>query len=121
MICFEKFLSKQYSANTYNCWDFALDVWADLQGRTIPHAATNAEEPASQLHQLALLTAHKDFVALPAPVSPCFVLMQRQRMAPHIGVYINGKVLHMNSRGPCYDDLHHVTVPFPTVTFHAPK
>lgn len=121
MICFQKFLSKTYDSRAYNCWDFALEVWADLKGAGLPHQATDAKAPASQLHELATITAHKDFVSLTKPVSPCFVLMQRKRLAPHIGVYLNGKVLHMNSGGAVYADLDHVTATYPTVTFYAPK
>lgn len=41
----------------------------------------------------------KGFTRLQSPRSPCFVVMQRTKFVPHIGIFLNGRVLHLTERG----------------------
>lgn len=116
----EKFLSKEYDAKNYNCWHFACDVWSSITGQLYSAKQVDDYHTVSQLHERALQMTGA-FVTLDKPVNPCFVLMRRQRLSPHIGIMIQGKVLHLNDKGAFFDSFDHATACFPEVTFHAPK
>lgn len=116
----ERFITKEYHGRNYNCWHFACDVWSALSGQVYAADPVDVELNPSALHEQALQMTGQ-FTTLDKPRSPCFVLMRRQRLNPHVGVYINGKVLSLNERGASYVDLDHATACYPTVTFHAPK
>ncbi len=116
----EKFLLKEYDAQRYNCWHFACEVWSAITGQIYNAAPIDKLDNPSYLHERALQMAGQ-FVTLPQPRDPCFVLMRRQRLTPHVGIYIKGNILHLNERGAFYAAADHVTAIFPTVTYHAPK
>lgn len=116
----ENFLLKEYDKRNYNCWHFACDVWSALTGQVLSPAKVDSCIPTTQLHERALSIAG-NFVTLQQPQSPCFVLMLRKRLEPHVGVYIRGNILHLNERGAFYAPADSVTAIYPTVTYHAPK
>lgn len=114
------FIMKQYDGRNYNCWHFACDVWSSLTGQVYCPDPIDKLDNVSYLHERALEMTGQ-FTTLEKPKSPCFVLMRRQRIPPHVGIYLNGKVLALNERGASYVDLDHATACYPTVTYHAPK
>jgi hypothetical protein len=103
----DKYLLKRFDRERYNCWDFVREVWAELTGAdpftTIPPSVDNITPK---------------FTEIDTPQSPCLVLMLRQRCTPHVGVYYNGRVLHMNQRGAEYTALDSATACFPTVRYY---
>lgn len=111
----EKYLFKTFSLHDYNCWHFACDVWADLTGVRLHSSIEDFHLGALNgyaLRQSECLTP------IPSPQSPCLVLMQRQRIHPHVGVYVNGRLLHLKESGAAYVDLQHVTALYPKVSFY---
>lgn len=116
----EKFLLKEYDARSYNCWHFACEVWSSITGQVYAADPVDKLDNTSYLHERALQMAGQ-FTTLDKPSSPCFVLLRRQRIAPHVGILINGNILHLNERGAFYAPAHHVTALYPTVSYHAPK
>lgn len=116
----DNFLQKEYDAKNYNCWHFACDVWSSLTGQLYSPSRTDDYHTVSQLHDAAL-NMTGSFESLPTPLNPCFVLMRRLRIPPHIGIFIDGRVLHLNDRGAYFDSLDHATACFTEVTYHAPK
>ena len=38
------------------------------------------------------------FEKIPEPIDPCIVLFKRNRVLPHVGIYVRGKVLHLPER-----------------------
>ena len=121
MFSVESFLTKEFDAKHYNCWHFACDVWSSLTGQL--YMAAKVDYPAdstAQLHERAL-SITGSFATLSGPRSPCFVLMRRQRLEPHVGIYLKGNILHLNERGVFYAPADSVTAIYPTVTYHAPK
>lgn len=120
MFSVERFIVKEYDKKNYNCWHFACDVWSSMTGQLYTPDKVDNYQPTSQLHERALNIAQQ-FVTLDSPKSPCFVLMRRQRLEPHVGIFMNGNILHLNERGAFYQPAHTVTACYPTVTYHAPK
>jgi hypothetical protein len=111
----EKYLFDTFNLHDRNCWHFACDVWADLTGKRL-HASIE-DFHLGALHGYALRQS-EHLKQIPAPKSPCLVLMQRQRIQPHVGVYVNGKLLHLKESGAAYVDLQHVTALYPTTSFY---
>lgn len=103
----DRYLVKVYDKERYNCWDFVREVWQELTGEDVFTVTPPSVES---------IAPH--FTPIEAPESPCLVLMLRQRCTPHIGVFYNGRVLHMNKRGPEYSPLHSATASFPTVRYY---
>lgn len=87
------FHSEPYDSTNYNCAHFATKVWHDITGHDI-----------SLFTGVPQLEHRRRFVKLPAPVSPC-ICFGHTRVAPHIGIYIRGKVLHFCREGVMYEDL----------------
>lgn len=90
----------------YNCLDFATEAWAHLTGDAgvlDRLAALNAGIHAEDGR--VVLSAVRGFRKLEQPMSPCFVVMQRSKTQPHIGVYHNGRVLHLKENGVEYQPL----------------
>lgn len=88
------YLDRRYNSKSYTCYHFTSDVWKDLTGIDL----------SDVIHRLftngKLDRAHvKRFVELDKPVSPCIVVMQRGRTVPHIGVYVDGSILHIHGTG----------------------
>ena len=66
-----------------------------------------------------VLSAVRGFQKLEQPISPCFVVMQRSKTQPHIGIYYNGRVLHMKENGVEYQPLQVVRRYFTKIGFYA--
>jgi hypothetical protein len=112
----DSYLGRQYDQSKYNCWHFVCDVWKDLTNvELVPDNMSPWQ--LDHLHGLVVKRAQQ-LQRLPSAESPCLVLMLRKRIAPHIGVFHNGRVLHLNSRGAAYAPLHHATAGFPTVEYY---
>lgn len=120
MFSIEKFIVREYDAKNYNCWHFACEVWSSLTGQTYTADPVDKLDNVAYLHERALQMTGQ-FVTLDGPRDPCFVLMRRQRLTPHVGIFMKGNILHLNERGAFYASADHVTAIFPTVTYHAPK
>lgn len=93
----DKWLGKKYIQGEYICSDFVREVWLDLTGVDIGPALHGLLQP---LDGKGLRKVHvQRFERLAAPISPCLVVMQRARSAPHLAVFIRNKVLQITERG----------------------
>ncbi len=100
----DRYLGKEFSAEFYNCWDFAKEIWLELCGVRLTVAT--------------VLQAQAEYEVLKQAISPCLVLMQGRSALPHIGVYYQGRVLHLKPEGARYQPLHLARLGFHTVTFY---
>jgi hypothetical protein len=98
----DKFLDRIKSKD-YNCLDFAAEVWAEMFDA----------ERATALKALCV-AAHdgridwsiiSKFERIREPHSPGLVFFLRKRQAPHVGIFLNGAVLHLGDNGAVYQDL----------------
>ena len=111
----EKYLFDTFDLHNRNCWHFACDVWADLTGLRLHSSIEDFHLSALQGYALKQSRCLRPIAA---PCSPCLVLMQRERIQPHVGVYVGGKLLHLKESGAAYVDLQHVTALYPKVSFY---
>jgi hypothetical protein len=116
----DKYLGRQYRPGTYNCLHFATDVWRDLTGQDIRASLDGLLQGA--LDGRVLRGVHvRAFRRLAGPLDPCLVLFQAPKAAPHIGVYMRGKVLHIGSQaGVRFVPVQVAALGFPQTTFIQP-
>lgn len=81
----------------YNCLDFVREVWLAMTGQDITAKLTRLV--GAFANRKATVSGVKGFQRLKTPVSPCFVVMQRFKFVPHIGIYLNGRILHLTNKG----------------------
>jgi hypothetical protein len=93
----DKFLGKVYNKNTYNCAHFVVEVWEHLTKRDISDAFACFLLPEKE--RTASMSIRNHFTKLEKPVNLCIVLMQRPRTEPHVGLFYNNRVLHINEKG----------------------
>jgi hypothetical protein len=51
------------------------------------------------VHGKVLLSGVRGFTKLEKPESPCFVVMQRNRVQPHVGIFYKNRILHLTDHG----------------------
>ena len=112
----DPFLSRVHRGDAYNCLHFARDVWLAMIGEDIAERMKAMHHKASQ--RRVLLSDLKGFEKLHTPVSPCLVLMRRRRTPPHMGVFYNRRVLHLNERGAFFQPPHIAAMTFDTVSYY---
>ncbi len=122
----DKYLSKTYNIRTYNCFSFAREIWLELTGTDLgkqtpdnpdTHQGSVTTLQALQYNHTALQVANT-LIRLDSPEDPCLVLLQRARLEPHIGVFYQGRVLHLNRSGAYYVPLGQITPGYPSVSYY---
>lgn len=86
----DKFFTRRRGPN-YTCYNLACEVWEHLTGRDISRAVEQIGKRATG--------ELKMFRRLERPVSPCLALFQGMGHFTHVGVFIDGRVLHLGSEG----------------------
>lgn len=117
-VTIDDILSRRYNRNTYNCAHFVVDVWLRITGVDITVIMSDFLRAATS--RTAGYGLRQSFTRLPAPVSPCVVLMRRKGTAPHVGVYLYDKVAHITELGAHYVPLDVAARGFTQIRFYAP-
>lgn len=112
----DEFFHKCYNRQSYNCAHFVCDVWMRVTGVSIDRTLEGFLHPPSARRADPAL--RRAFVRLGQPVSPCIVLMQRAKSAPHVGVYLNGRVLHIHEHGVEFQPVDVASRGFDRVRFY---
>lgn len=96
----DKWLNKRHKKDIYTCLHFTRDVWLELTGQDITerlHGLLGADNARR------LVRSHfRAFERLQAPCSPCLVYMRQMGRDPHMGVFVDGRLLHLNKHGAEY-------------------
>jgi hypothetical protein len=111
----DPYLGKRYDRVHYNCLHFSRDVWLDATGIDITDVLRDVLDPNTRKPTRKLL---QSFQEVKEPVDPCLVMMRRPRLAPHIGVWIRGKILHLQERGAEYQPLEIASVGFSSARYY---
>jgi hypothetical protein len=91
--------------NDYNCLDFVREVWLGLFNDDVKRRLDALCAGVHSSDGVIKLSGVKGFEKLDAPISPCFVVMQRSRLQPHIGIFYNNRILHLRDNGVEYQPL----------------
>ena len=112
----DQFFNKKYNADTYNCAHFVCEVWEHLYGEDIRYKLLPLLRPVKERN--APFELRKNFIRLREPEEPCIVLMHRRRCDAHVGLYIYGKLLHINDIRVELAPLKIATIGFDSVGFY---
>lgn len=115
MTSIDPFLAKKYDRARYNCLHFTRDVWKAQTNVDITDKLSSLLNPDTRTIRKGNL---ESFTRLDAPVDPCLVLMRRRKAAPHVGVFVRGKVIHIHEMGVEYQPIDVATRGFESVRFY---
>lgn len=116
----DKFLSRVYHPSRYNCAHFVCEVWEHLKGPGMADALRGFLCAPSE--RRAILQDLRRLVILDKPEDPCVVFMQANNGRTHVGLWHDGRVLHLPERGrPCYQALKIASLGFRRVRFFTCK
>jgi len=104
----DKFLHAEYHATEYNCGHFARDVYAHLTGM---HVGVPTGGEATQW-------LRKFVFRLERPITPCLAVMSRAHYTTHVGVYIDGKIMHLTEQGARIEDVDLASVLFTRIRYY---
>lgn len=111
-------LLRSFDIRSYNCWNLAREVWLRLTGQVLD-AITLTDTSSTTLRGIVEDVSVR-YRQIPSPTSPCLVLLMKPRHAPHIGVYYDGKVMHIQRAGVQYVPLETAQLGFTSVRFYVP-
>jgi hypothetical protein len=115
MISIDPFLDRRRRKG-YDCLDFAREVWLALTGQDIRERLAGLARAVAEPR--LTISGYRGFQKLLKPCSPCLAVMQRPRANPHIGIYLDGKILHLIERGVEFQPLVVATIGFSTVKYY---
>lgn len=115
----DKYLDRVYDESKYNCASFACEVWKDLKNDDISDALGGCM--AGPGHRKLGKDGLKRFVPLAVPKSPCLALFQIGRKVPHVGIWLDGRILHISKNGVEWNWLELVMIGFNKVRFYDVK
>ena len=112
----DKYFFRKYDRKNYNCTHFVCEVWQELKGFDLSGPLAGFLHDPDERH--VLLNDLRAMRRLTAPESPCVALFKANRAPPHVGIYINRRVLHIQERGVEYQPLEVVKFGFQSVRFY---
>lgn len=93
----DRYFGKQWSKD-YTCYNLASDVWKDLTG---------------------LVLDVGNYEQLDKPQNPCIVFMTNNyRKDSHVGIFMDGRVIHLSIRGVQWIPLEWLEMQFKEVSFY---
>lgn len=112
----DHYFNRKYNASDYNCAHFACEVWEGLCGKQFTDALKFLLCGPSK--RRAVLADLKSINIMREPQDPCIVYLKAPLRAPHVGVWIRGKVFHITKEwGVQYQPLDVVSFGFKRVRF----
>lgn len=102
----------------YNCCHFACEAWAARTGKDALSPVL-ADFLAPRGVRTARPAIRHAFERLPAPVSPCVVVMHRTSSDSHVGIYESDMILHLTRAGAKRQPRHLAILGYRTVRYYA--
>lgn len=101
----------------YKCFDFVREVWAESFAVDLGDQLQGLAAALDDRH--VVLSELRGFRKLLVPSDPCFVIFQRRRSTPHIGIWYQGNVLHLQGgQSAQYSRLKDVALRYTRTTFY---
>jgi hypothetical protein len=112
----DKYLGRKYDPDLYNCAHFVCEVWDEFTGEPMRDRLESFLLPRSARH--ATYPLRRAFKRQDGPVSPCLALMRATGAAPHVGIFKNGRILHIDRNGVKFEPLELAMLPFKRIGFY---
>lgn len=102
----DNLLDRVWSKN-YTCNEFACEAWKQITGKDLSK------------RMFSYLNGKGRFKRLDKPISPCLVFFTNNaRSASHVGLFYEGKLLHLSPKGVQYIPLELVAMNFKETRFY---
>jgi hypothetical protein len=111
----DHFHTKSYDFTSYNCLHFASEVWESLTGNAVLQLLSRVLGTDDVTAEL-----RRRFRILTKPQDPCLVLMRSLGKDPHVGIWVNGAVLHIGPDGVRHVPLWVASIGFTSIKFVLP-
>ena len=111
----DKYLDRKYDSANYNCAHFVCDVFKDLFNTDYYKILQAVLLPTMERRLRSVNLGHLERLAVPR--SPCLALFQVGRNTPHVGVWLDGRILHIKESGVEYSRLEDIMLGFKKVRF----
>jgi hypothetical protein len=89
--------AREYHPKHYHCAHWAADAWEAITGENVRPQLLAVTDRVRR----GVLGALKP---IDRARSPCVVIMHRARSTPHVGIYLEGHIVHMTPTGVKGDD-----------------
>jgi hypothetical protein len=96
MLLIDSFLDRRPGPK-YNCFDLVSEAWLALTGECITDRFPRLQ--GAFVDRKMTHTGLRSAERLKTPVTPCVAIFQRPRTVPHVGIWIDGRILHLNESG----------------------
>lgn len=113
---FDHLMGRVYDIDHYNCAHFVCEAWQHETGQDLAHRMQGFLRRVSD--KQFLKSDIQQFIKLEQPISPCLVVFQRTGISPHIGLFVRGKVLHLDENGVKFQPLDVVNIGFQRMSFY---
>ena len=113
---FGELMSKRYDAHNYHCGHFTVDAWEMVTGEDASAKLAGLLVPLDcvKVAKCTMSKCHE----LRAPKSPCFAVMTNALGDRHLGVFLDGRILHITETYPEMTKLNLATRMFKKVQFY---
>lgn len=117
MISVDVLLYRRYDARHYNCAHFVVEAWEYLFGQSISDKMHGFL--CSIKERKVSFGLRRDFFPLSKPKSPCLVWMSRIGYPPHVGIFLRGRILHIQNSGPVFQSVYLATLGFKKIRYYS--
>lgn len=111
----DSYLNKQYDKRNYNCAHFVSEVWLDLFGYDLSIQLQGFM--TERCKRNAKLSELRKLKKIYEPKSPCIVWLHSKNIS-HVGIYIEGRILHITEDGVKYELLETLKLGFKKASFY---
>ncbi len=90
---------EKFWSESYDCWALVRDFYLQEFGVKLPVVMVDATNPREVLREFEYTPIRASFDVIEEPQEGCVVEMGTQGRPHHVGVWIDGRVLHNHYRG----------------------
>jgi hypothetical protein len=115
----DQFLDRQYDSKNYNCVHFVCEVFTKLFNEDYYKILGGFLFAPG--HRCTCKIDLRPIQQVARPERPCLALFQVAKNNPHVGIWMDGKILHLRESGVSLMPLEIVMLSFKKVRFYNVK
>lgn len=110
----DQYFNRKYDSKEYNCAHFVTEVWRNIKGVDVSLALGCFM--AGIYARCASFNSLRNVILLSKPENPCLIYFQAAHRS-HVGIWLDGRVLHIGPGGVQYIPLEVAALGFKKVRF----